>query len=151
MCAKLLLQPTIHARWLMTSFHPYTNKSNATGSQKKVSFAPPGEISIESSRALLWKWIGKGKQSFLFMDVNQYVLWGKLNHMLAEEGIVMHKAIIGQSDLLVTLMFKQENRMGQVPINGCWVTPEIDLLNGTWLAFYYKCPRDHHSVPHHWH
>ena len=103
----------------------------------------PREKFLQDPRAQLKKWRGAGERIVLFMDANQNVLKGRLSNMLAEEGIDMREAITGlHPDLPATATFKKGNRIGRNPIDGCWVTPEIELLRGTWLAFY-KCPGDH--------
>jgi hypothetical protein len=41
-----------------------------------------------------------------------------------------------------TPTFLRGDRLGRVPVDGCWITPDLATLKAGWLAVH-KCPGDH--------
>ena len=77
------------------------------------------------------------------MDANEDTIKGLLNSLLTGPGLLMQEGVCSHHPPLpATPTFKAKGRIGQVPIDTAYMTPDLPLEAGTWLSAR-RGPRDH--------
>lgn len=86
-----------------------------------------------------------GEKLILCIDDNEDMRKGDLfNNSLSKPELGMQEAISSHHpNLPVMASFCTGSRQGQLQIDRVWVTPDLPIEAGSWLAFH-KAPRDHH-------
>ena len=80
----------------------------------------------------------------LFLDANEDMTNGYMQHMLSAEDLGMWEAVLSSHPTLPkTATYMKGNKLGKNPIDGVWLTDDIPSIASGWLAFH-KCPGDHH-------
>jgi hypothetical protein len=103
----------------------------------------PRKILIDDLRTLILKWKGDDIRVIIFMDANENMKNGHMQHMLTEEDIGLRPVTTSQHpDLPLTTTHKRGNQPGRVPVDEVWATDDLPLDKAGWLAFH-KCPGDH--------
>ena len=83
----------------------------------------------------------EGDQIVFFMDHNEHVINGPLGKALAnKEGPDLREAIVHHTGTSLGAMFFQ----GTLPINGLWVSGDLDVSNACVVPFGY-CIGDHRA------
>jgi hypothetical protein len=91
----------------------------------------------------LQNWRQAGERTALFMDANEDTMRGNFVCDLSSGTLQMHEAVCSKHlNLPVTPTFKVGSRIGSIPIDAAFLTPNLPIEAGTWLAFQ-QGPGDH--------
>ena len=103
----------------------------------------PRVVLLEDLAKAMIEWRSRGEKLILLVDANEDTSCGKLWQRLRQPDLDMHEGIqTKHPNLPKTPTFRD----GWVPIDGIFVTKDLPLETGTWLAVG-KAPGDHrHAV-----
>jgi hypothetical protein len=105
----------------------------------------PRQVLLQDLRALLIEWRQAGDRIIVFLDANEDMTAGPFQQMLTGNGLHMQEAVLMRYPdprWRTTATFQCGDRMGRFPIDGCFVTPDLDPDVATWLSASH-CPGDH--------
>ena len=92
------------------------------------------------------QWRSSGERLVLLIDANENVTKGLINDMVTGPGLEMREAVIARHrNFPLTPTWMRGSRLGSVPIDGVFVTPDLPIESGTWLAFS-RAPWDHRTL-----
>jgi hypothetical protein len=98
---------------------------------------------VQDLSAFLCSCKANGDQISLFLDANEDMTNGYMQHMLLAEDLGMREAVLSSHPTLSkTATYMKGDKLGKNPIDGAWVTDDIASFSSGWLAFH-KCPGDH--------
>jgi hypothetical protein len=131
--------------WLITAYNPCKNKNvnlGATSQQqrqyfitKKKDLTCPLVLSCKQLVKQIKEWRAAGDRIILFMDHNEHVINGPLGKMLADkEGLDLREEIVHHTGTSPGTTFFQ----GSKPINGLWVSSNLDISNACVMSFSYS-------------
>jgi hypothetical protein len=84
-----------------------------------------------------------GDQIVLFLDANEDMTNGYMQHMLSAEDLGMREAVLSSHPIFPKMAtYMKGDKLGRNPIDGVWLTDDIPSIASGWLAFH-KCPGDH--------
>ena len=137
---------------IISAYRPCRSSQQALGSvysQHKRRFRAlqrpgcPRQLFIDDLKAELTRWRANGERLIVCVDGNENVRKGPLYDMFTDPSLGMREVMSTRhANLPVTPTFCAGGRMGSVPIDGVWVTPDLTEERATWLAIG-KGPGDH--------
>ena len=101
----------------------------------------PRQVLLQDLRALLISWRQAGDRIIVFLDANEDMTSGPFFH----NGLHMKEAVFSKYPdprWRETATFQSGDRSGRFPIDGCFITPDLNPDAATWLAVS-GCPGDH--------
>ena len=91
---------------------------------------------------LQW-WQSTEEKLIVFIDTNEDSLKGNIDAMLDLDGLEMTEVVCStHPELPVPPTFQCSDHCGCHTVDGCYATPNLQVLKAVWLAIF-KCPGDH--------
>ena len=102
--------------------------------QQKGEWICPRKAMVLDLGQALQKWRQEGESLVLLIDANDNMTDGYMQCMLSKEGLNMREVAISRHPRLPkTPTYLRGDRLGKVPMDGCWVMDDLPELRAGWL------------------
>jgi len=135
-----------HATRIISAYQPChsrCNQDNTVYSQQLCYFCWKGEsicpwaAMVRDLGQVLRKWPNEGECLILFIDANEDMTDGHMQCMLTSKGLNMRETAMSRHpNLPKTSTFMRGDRLGRVPVDGCWATDDLPEFKAGWLVVY---------------
>ena len=141
-----------HAVCIITAYNP--NQSTPTKIktiycqhqsyfESRSDFTCPRKAFLHDFELELQWWQSTRENLIVFINMNEDSLKGNIDAMLGSDGLEMTEVVRStHPELPVPPTFQCGDHCGFHAVDGCYATPNLQVLKAVWLAIF-KCPGDH--------